>query len=93
MSDVLSRKTVRHQLIRARNARIAEHRDDRWPMQLHMSTETLSELLLDGDPDEQHTLDFEGFEFMGIPIEYDARLDPGVVAIVWPAKKKEVSGG
>lgn len=82
--DVLSRKTVRHLLLRRRNERIATARDDRMPSRLVMSHDTLAELLADSDPAEAWTLDFEGFEFMGVPIGVDHSLASGIVQVDWP---------
>lgn len=90
--DLLTRKAVRHALLRAHHARVAEDRDERWPLALHMHPDTLSELLVDGDPTEQWTLDFEGMQFCNVPITTDPRLTPGEVAIQWPAKKEAPRG-
>ena len=84
VEEMLSRRTVRHRLIRARNERIAaDQRATAWPSTLYMSHETLTELLVDSDPAEQATLDFEGNRFLGIPITADDRLERGVVALQW----------
>lgn len=88
MTDLLTRKAVRHAILRAHHTRVLEARDERWPLALHMHPDSLSELLVDGDPDEQHTLDFEGLELLRIPIVTDQRLAPGEVRIQWPAKKE-----
>ena len=85
MDEVLSRKALRHMLVRRRNERIAELRDDRWPLRLVMAPETLEELLVDSDPLEQRTLDFEGWEFAGIPLSTRAGMERGLVAVDWPA--------
>lgn len=82
--EFLSRRTVRHALLRARNTRIAEFRDDRMPRELHMHPDTLSELLVDGDPFERHLVDFEGKTLMGVVIVRDQSLPVGEVRIVWP---------
>lgn len=83
--EFLSRRSVRHALVRARNARVVADRDERYPLLLAMSNDTLSELLVDADPHEAHVLDFEGREFMGIPILTDDDLERGLVEIRWPA--------
>lgn len=81
---MLTRRAVRHHLIRLRNARIAASRDEAWPLRLHMHPLTLAELLMDGDPHERHVIDFEGKAFMRIPIVEDVRLAQGAVEVVWP---------
>lgn len=88
MTELLTRKAVRHAILRAHHARAVADRDERWPLALHMHPDSLSELLVDGDPDEQHTLDFEGLELMRIPIVTDQRIPAGEVRIQWPAKKE-----
>lgn len=97
MDDVLSRRTVRHLLLRRRNERVAQLRDDRMPRRVSMNLRTLEELLTDSDPAEQWTLDFEGMEFMGIPVVVDPSLEVGVVAVDWPgaelAAGREADGG
>jgi hypothetical protein len=84
MADLLTRRAVRHHLMRLRNARVAELRDERMPEHLTMHPDTLAELQMDGDRDEQHTLDFEGRQFMGIPLVTDDRLEVGDIAVAWP---------
>lgn len=87
-TELLSRKTVKHLLMRARNTRVIELRDDRWPELMRVNQRTLEELLTDGDPLEVQTLDFEGNAFLGVPILIDPRLDNGQVAFDWPKKPK-----
>lgn len=82
--EFLTRKAVRHRLVRLRNERIATTRDDAWPLQMLMAHTTHEELLVDGDGGEQHTLDFEGRAFMNVPITVDDRLAHGVIQLVWP---------
>jgi hypothetical protein len=82
--DLLTRRNLRHHVMRRRNARIAETRDQAMPLALRMNPDTLTELLLDGDPAEQHTLDFEGREFIGIPVLTDPAMGYGDIAIDWP---------
>lgn len=90
----LTRRGLRHTLIRRRNARIMESDDDSWPLLLRMSSETLSTVLVDDDPAEQATVDFEGRVFMGIPVLTDDTLPLGEVAVGWPpVGVGEVSGG
>ena len=82
--DLLTRRAVRHHLVRLRNTRIAELRDTRWPIALMMHPATFEELLIDSDPAEHHTIDFEGTEFMGIPLITDERRPVGDIAVQWP---------
>jgi hypothetical protein len=94
----VSRRAVRHELIRRRNERIAELRDDRWPLMLYMHPRTLDELLMDPDPAEASVIDFEGREFMRIPLVGDPALEPGVFRLQWPEEvdldeRKETAGG
>lgn len=94
--ELMTRRGLRHSLIRRRNARIVEQRGDAWPVLLRMSSETLSQVLVDDDPAEQQTVDFEGRVFMGIAVLSDDTLPFGEVAIDWPAGRsveEEVSGG
>lgn len=91
--EYVSRRAVRHLIVRARNARIAaEERDDRWPLQIVMAPSTLSELQVDGDPQEAHTLDFEGLEFMGIPLVADPEMLAGEFELRWPAPLEPTEG-
>lgn len=93
MTEALTRRGLRHALIRRRNARIAGFRlDDSWPLVLRMSSETRSAVLVDGDPAEQGTVDFEGRLFMGIPILVDEALGFGDVAVDWPPSPRAVEG-
>lgn len=90
-ADELTRRGLRHTLIRRRNTRILAQVGDGWPLLLRMSAETLSHVLVDDDPAEQHTVDFEGrVVFMGIPVLTDDTLPLGEVAVDWP--QLEVSG-
>lgn len=85
MIIALTRRNLRHALIRHRNDRIARERtDDSWPLLLRMRDETLTELLMDPDPGEARTFDFEGREFLGIPVLVDDQLAPGEIALDWP---------
>jgi len=81
----VTRSNVRHLLVRRRNERIALGGPtfDDWPLAIHMHSETLEDLLLDGDGTEAHTIDFEGREFMNIPIVEDDSLEPGEFALRW----------
>lgn len=93
--DMLSRRSVRHAIMRARNARVAElgpQGGDPMPLLLVMHPLTLAELLMDSDPAERHLIDFEGKAFMGVPILEDDRMSIGDVAIRWPAPRP-ASGG
>lgn len=93
MTELLTRKAVRHAILRARNARVvADERDARMPLALHMHPNTLTELLVDSDPSERDTLDFEGLQIIGIPIQTDPRLEPGVFRLQWPVKKEAPRG-
>jgi hypothetical protein len=87
--EVLSRRHVRHAIIRAVNARVAELRDDRRPVLLVMARSTFDELLIDSDPNEQWTMDFEGRQFTGIPVAVaEVGLEPGVVQMRWPESQR-----
>lgn len=91
--DLLTRRNVRHELIRRRNERIVADRDDRWPLAIFMHPETVHEVLMDADPAEAHTLDFEGKFFMNVPLIGDERLAPGEVRLQWPVDAKEAADG
>lgn len=82
---ILTRKHLRHVLQRTRNERIAElgPTEPGQPEALIMSGITHGDLLLDDDPLERDTLDFEGFEFMGVPIQTNPTLPRGEVQIRW----------
>jgi hypothetical protein len=81
----LSRAAVRHLIVRRRNERIRETRNESWPRLIRLHPDSLTELLVDSDPAEAHTLDFEGLQFMNIPVQTDPELELGVVAVDWPA--------
>jgi len=86
--DLVSRRNLRHLIMRRRNERIAELRDDRFPVEILMHRETLEDLRADGDPDEYATLDFEGTVFMGIAVQAQYTEDggpgPGEFVVAWP---------
>ena len=83
----LSRRAVRHELVRRRNERIADTRDDRWPVAMFMHQDSLDELLIDSDPGgEVPLMDFEGKTFMGVPVITDSQLAHGEVRLQWPEK-------
>jgi hypothetical protein len=88
--EMLSRRSVRHSIMRARNARVAELGPlagaDVMPVMLTMHPLTLAELLMDSDAAEHHVIDFEGKAFMGIPIMEDDRMSIGSVAVRWPVE-------
>lgn len=82
--ELVSRRNLRHLLTRRRNERIsARVTDDGWPVAIYMHPDTASELALDSDPEEEHTLDFEGKVFMETPIVQDPSLERGVFVIQW----------
>lgn len=86
---LVSRRALRHQLIRLRNARVAETQDDRWPLLVLMHPDTLTELMVDGDREEQWTLEYlldGSTKFMGVPVVTDERLELGVFEIRWPPR-------
>lgn len=94
MSEPLTRRGLRHTLLRARNDRIAASRDESWPRLLVMSHLTLTELLVDDDPAEAFTVDFEGKRFMGILILADEETPYGDVVVEWPTtQEKEAPHG
>lgn len=84
-APLVTRKNVRHLLVRRRNERIAVGGPtfDDWPTAMHVHPETLEDLLLDPDGQERNTIDFEGREFMRIPIVQDPSLEPGEFALRW----------
>lgn len=84
--NMLTRKALRNLLLRRRNERIAESRDDRSPVLLRMHPATCAELELDGDPEEFETMrvNAEFTEFAGIPIVQDPSLSFGQVEVDWP---------
>lgn len=84
MTEFLTRRGVRHALVRARNTRVLQDRDDRWPVLLVMHPLTMAELLMDSDPAERHVIDFEGKAFMDIPVLEDPGMAVGEVAMRWP---------
>jgi hypothetical protein len=82
--EVISRRVLRHMLMRRRNERIAADRDaDGMPSSLRMGQESLDALLVDNDPGEQFAMDWLGKEFLRIPILVDPRLQAGVVEVDW----------
>lgn len=83
--DELTRKGLRHALLRRRNERILASHDEAWPLLVRMHSETLSDLLVDDDPAEATTFDFEGARFMGIPVLGDDTMAHGAIALDWPA--------
>lgn len=82
--EFVTRKNLRHLLLRRRNERIAETRDDQWPTVIYLHPETHAELLTDGDPHEQQTMDFVGGTFMRIPLVEDTRVAAGDFIVDWP---------
>ena len=86
----LTRKAVRHGILRAQRARAMRDPDavGVLPVMLEMHPDTLAELLIDNDPDELRVLDFEGLEFMGIPIQANPARAHGDIAMRWPTAKK-----
>jgi len=85
IDEFVSRRAVRHLVLRRRNERVAADRDDRWPVLISVHPDTREELLIDSDPDELRTIDFEGHEFMGIPLQGDPSVEPGQIVLRWPA--------
>lgn len=85
MSDTVSRKALRHLIMRRRNERIvADQRAVEMPAVIHLHPDTRDEILMDNDPNEMFTVDFEGREFLGIPLQGDPALERGVFVVVWP---------
>lgn len=84
MTGEVSRKALRHELLRLRNARVARLRDDREPLLVAAHPDTITELLIDSDPHEHLAMDFEGKVFMGVPLHGDPRLPAGVFEVSWP---------
>lgn len=82
--EFVTRRALRHVITRRRNERIAELRDEAWPLYLVMHPDTRSEILIDDDPDEQRTIDFEGKAFMSIPIITDPSVELGLFELQWP---------
>jgi hypothetical protein len=82
--ELVSRRALRHLILRRRNERIAAQRDDQWPVTIYCHPETHADLLTDGDPLEQMTMDFLGGTFMRIPLLEDQRLAPGEFVVDWP---------
>jgi hypothetical protein len=89
MTDELTRKGLRHRLIRARNERVARRLPNELPALLLMHPATHDELLVDGDPSELFTMSMNGREFMGVPISHDPRLELGDITVVWPKPAEE----
>lgn len=80
-----ARRELRHALMRRRNERIAaDQHADGMPVALVMAPTTREELLLDNDPAEAFAIDFEGREFLGIPLLEVDTLEHGVVEVRWP---------
>lgn len=88
---VVTRREVRHGLLRAHNERVAASRDLSWPTALVMHPLTREDVLIDDDPAEAHVVDFEGHAFMSIPVLTDDRLERGVVQLQWPTNDRKVS--
>jgi hypothetical protein len=84
-APLVTRKNVRHLIVRRRNERIAAGGPDfdDWPVAIHMHPETRDDLLMDRDGHEQHTMDFEGSTFLRIPVVVDDTLAPGEFALRW----------
>jgi hypothetical protein len=82
---VLTRRNLRHALMRRRNERIAAAgpRYDEPPAELFLSPATREDLLKDGDPDEAKTIDFLGEMFCGVPLIEDGRLAKGQFVVRW----------
>ncbi len=90
-APLVTRKNVRHLIVRRRNERIAIGGPtfDDWPTAIHVHYDTLDDLLLDPDGQEHSTIDFEGSQFMRIPLITDPSLEPGEIALRWA---REVAG-
>lgn len=81
----VSRRELRHMILRRRNERVVANRHAAlMPTVLRMHPETRYALLRDDDPNERWALDFEGDEFLGIPIFTDASLELWTVDVTWP---------
>ncbi len=82
--ELVSRRNLRHLLTRRRNERIsARQTDNGWPVTVYAHPDTISELSVDNDPEEAHTMDFEGKLFMQSPLIGDPSLERGVFVIEW----------
>jgi hypothetical protein len=84
--EEVSRRALRHLLLRRRNERIAA--DPRAAVAvrlLRMHPDTWDDLRLDPDPLEADTVDFEGRTFCGVPVVGDLSLAAGVIEVDWPA--------
>lgn len=89
-SSTLSRRSLRHLLMRRRNERIRELRDERVPVVIVMGPETLDQLEIDGDPEEAWTLESatvagEVYRFCSIPVLVDTQLEVGIFEVRWPS--------
>lgn len=87
----MTRRELRHAILRARNQRVIAAGPDGWQPHLHASPVALAlhpddaaELRLDGDWAEAGALDFEGKAFMGVPITEDPQLERGTFTVTWP---------
>lgn len=83
----LSRRELRHAVTRARNARIAELRDDRMPLRLELHPLTWEDVLLDSDPAETEAVPWapgSDRTFYGIHVLPTQMVQVGEVDILWP---------
>ena len=84
--EALTRRELRHAIMRRRNARINESRDDRLPVQITLHPDTWDDVRLDGDPAEQASVYFgDPDHFGGIPVQGNPRLPYGEIELTWPA--------
>lgn len=82
----VSRRELRHALMRRRNERIAADRHaDGMPVVLRMHPDTAWALLADPDPNERFTVDDEGRTFLGIPIQTHPEVVLWAVEVDWPS--------
>ena len=84
MTDDSPRRALRHAIQRARNERIASSRDGQLPVLIRLAQPALDALLTDSNPAEQFTIDWEGREFMRIPLLVDPALSDDQASLEWP---------
>ena len=91
--EEVSRRALRHLLLRRRNERIAADPQAAVAVRLlRMHPDTWDDLRLDPDPSERDTIDFEGRTFCGVPVAEDLSLAAGVVEVDWQAVEVSDAG-
>lgn len=84
--DLVSRKAVRHQLQRLRNARVLRTRDESWPTSLTMHPDDWDSLRIERADDvvDAQLVTLEPPTFMDVPVISDPQLPRGSFVVSWP---------